>query len=84
MSLKDQFIKISDLVRYRRVHISSVPGAEVHTVGWTPKEVHLKPGQVVHIRCLSDKRSALSHPSPVAIIRMKDVASSSFIQNYKE
>ena len=84
MSLKDQFIKVTNFVGIRRTPVSPTTEAEGHAGGWTPKEVYLKPGQVVHIRCLCDKRSALIHVSPVAIIRMKDVDPSSFILNYKE
>jgi hypothetical protein len=83
MSLKDQFTKISNLVRFRQALILP-PEAEVPAETWTPKAVYLKSGQVVQIKCLASKRSALAKATPVAIIRMKDVRSSSFIQNYKE
>ena len=82
MGLKDQINKVTKFVGFRRALSLLLGGGQAE--GWAPKEVYLKPGQVVHLRCLSDKRSSLTHTSPVAIIRMKDVNSSSFIQNYKE
>jgi hypothetical protein len=61
MSLKEQFIKVTNLVGIRRTFISPAPAAVIHAGAWKRKEVYLKPGQVVHIRCLCDKRSPLTH-----------------------
>ena len=57
MGVKKQLIKITDLLKLKRAHTRAGSGT------WYPKCVYLRAGRVVHLRCLSEKRSPLIQSS---------------------